>query len=783
MMSKTGDAMRVFGWGLLVIAALACVEDPEGGEIDAGETVDMRVTVVRLDQGVVPDMAALPDDGVAPDGAMSDAIVPDMGASAACSNGLDDDGDGVVDHPADPGCDDPSDDDETDPIPPPQCNDGLDNDADGRADRDDSDCSSELDPTEGGEGAVTECSDGLDNDGDGETDWPTDPGCHAAGDPTEGAVDVAACANGVDDDADGLTDYPLDPGCAGRGDRNEDDPARAPQCSDGLDNDENGAVDYPDDSGCMAAGDDSEVGPCGGDVATIDLNAELAANAFYDGTTVGAPVRTVGTCGGNAGGELIFVYRVDRRLEAISFTTNFPETASPVVMYLRRDCLGAVDIACDRGTAAIPGRVLTLEEPEQGLYFLFVDTGARDGGGAFRLAVEEVGPPECQDTFDNDADGLIDADDPGCTGPNDRDELDPDEPAICNDGLDNDMDGQIDYPADVDCVAQGAPREAPLCPFDVPVIDVGQAGGMFDLPVLERVPGGTNGTCEPGGSPEYLLLLELDDPSNVTVQIFEEGVPANASIHARTDCAEIGSETGCRRSVDNMMPLSLINLDRGTHFIFAEQGFLAAENDRQAQVTVVSNIRACNNLLDDDLDGLIDLDDPGCTQGLDDSENDPPELPECADGIDNDEDGAIDYPDDPNCDAAGDVDEALACELVDDVTVIPLAGGRFMTDTRNRDNNYESTCGGSARGGEQVFSLRLEQPRNVTFEMVVGDYDTVMHLRRVCDDAASQIVCDDDGGVGLLSRISQQLQPGEYFLFVDGFGGGSGTGTLQVTIQ
>lgn len=782
-MNTSGDRMRAIGWAILAIAAFACVEDPAEGGSDGGEIVDMRMTVVRLDRGVTPDMAGDVDAAVVTDGAAGDAIVADMAPSFACSNGLDDDGDGVVDHPDDPGCDDPMDDDETDPIPPPECSDGLDNDADARIDRDDPDCSSELDPTEGGEDPVTECSDGLDNDENGERDWPEDQGCHAAGDPTEGAVDVADCANAIDDDADELIDYPLDPGCAGRGDRSEDDPQTPAECSDGLDNDDNGLADYPDDPGCAAAGDNSELGPCGADVEVIDLNAWFAENAFYDGTTVDAPARTTGTCGGNAGGEVIFSYRVDRPLEALSFTTNFPETAAPVVMYLRDDCLSAQDSACDRGTADVPGRVLTIEEPAEGLYFLIVDTGARDGGGAFRLGVEVVGPPECQDTFDNDADGLIDADDPGCTGFADRDEADPVEPAICNDGLDNDMDGLTDYPDDPDCVAQGAPREAPLCPFDVPVIEVGQAGGMFDLPVLERVPGGTNGTCEPGGSPEYLLLLDLDDPSDVTVQIFENGVPANASIHARTDCADMATETGCRRSVDNMMPLSLINLDRGQHFIFAEQGFLVAENDRQAVVTVVSNIRACNNLIDDDLDELVDLDDPGCEQGLDNSENDPPELPECADGIDNDEDGAIDYPDDPNCEAAGDVDEALACALVDDVIAVPLAGGQFMFDTRDRENFYEANCAAGAAGGEAVYSLRLEQPRNVTVEITQATFDTALHMRTVCDDPATQVVCDDDGGAGTLSRISRQLQPGEYFIFVDGFSNRSGTGTVQFTIQ
>jgi hypothetical protein len=56
-----------------------------------------------------------------------------------CSDGIDNDGDGLIDYPADPGCTDALDNDETNgplapPPPKPQCSDGIDNDGDGRID-------------------------------------------------------------------------------------------------------------------------------------------------------------------------------------------------------------------------------------------------------------------------------------------------------------------------------------------------------------------------------------------------------------------------------------------------------------------------------------------------------------------------------------------------------------------------------------------------------------------------------------------------------------------------
>ncbi|MGZ8740947.1 MAG: S8 family peptidase, partial [Gaiellaceae bacterium] len=70
----------------------------------------------------------------------------------ACSNGLDDDVDGKVDFPADPGCTSLADTSEVDPPPPPP---------------------------------APACSNGLDDDVDGKVDFPADPGCTSLADTSE----------------------------------------------------------------------------------------------------------------------------------------------------------------------------------------------------------------------------------------------------------------------------------------------------------------------------------------------------------------------------------------------------------------------------------------------------------------------------------------------------------------------------------------------------------------------------------------------------------------------
>ena len=154
-----------------------------------------------------------------------------------CRNGIDDDGDGLIDL-ADSGCTGPLDDLETefpedpdDPQPP----------------------------------VPTACSNGVDDDGDGLVDM-ADPGCETSFSNLEDPL----CHNGVDDDGDGLTDWPNDPGCLSGFSAGEN-----PHCDDGVDNNGNGLVDL-DDPGCQGyAASPSERG-CGtqwwlGNIAAIPL--------------------------------------------------------------------------------------------------------------------------------------------------------------------------------------------------------------------------------------------------------------------------------------------------------------------------------------------------------------------------------------------------------------------------------------------------------------------------------------------------------------------------------
>jgi uncharacterized membrane protein len=154
------------------------------------------------------------------------------GRATACSDGLDNDGDGSTDFPADAGCADAGSEREG-----PNCDNGIDDDGDGLVDTADPGCGAASDPTE----ATWACSDGLDNDGNGRTDYPDDLGCGSPTDDVEDSV-LFGCNNGVDDDGDGFYDFPDDPGCFAGWDTTETDPDSP--CDDGIDNDLDLGTDY-----------------------------------------------------------------------------------------------------------------------------------------------------------------------------------------------------------------------------------------------------------------------------------------------------------------------------------------------------------------------------------------------------------------------------------------------------------------------------------------------------------------------------------------------------------
>jgi hypothetical protein len=321
-----------------------------------------------------------------------------------CFNGLDDDCDGMTDD-ADPEC--------------PSCTDA---DRDGYYAEDG--CGTEIDCDDGDRrinpGASEDCTDGMDNDCDGLTD-ADDP--EAVGCPP-------IC---TDADADG---FYAENGCSTPADCNDMDPTINPDaledCFDGLDNDCDGQID----------GSDGDCAPSCTDADNDGYYAEEGCGTAVDCDDLDPMVRP--------GAEEVCTDGVDNDCDGMV------DMADPGAVGCPAQCTdadaddynveggGCGPADCDDQDSAVnPGASEDcsngLDDDCDGL----VDDEDTDCGACVPTHQKESGK-RCSDTIDNDCDGATDYADPDCSDATSSSE-------VCDDGVDNDGDGKIDCEDRRDC--------------------------------------------------------------------------------------------------------------------------------------------------------------------------------------------------------------------------------------------------------------------------------------------------------------------------------------------
>ncbi len=374
-----------------------------------------------------------------------------FGSFVECSDGLDNDGDGAIDFPADTSCPNA-----TWPSERSECADGINNDADGLTDFPlDPGCKSLIDLSE--EDAFdNQCGDGINNnDGDSLIDFPTDTGCSNFNDLTERRGN--ACDNGLDDDGDLLIDFPADPGCSSLTDNTE----TPPQCSDGLDNDGDTRIDFPSDPGCISATDDNEINDACNDGLDndgdtfIDFPADIGCSSLVD------PSENNPQCndGIDNDGDTFIDFPAD--IGCASLTADRERT----------ECSDGFDNDFDSFTdfPTDPQCLSASDNSETILNALAQCSDTIDNNGDGRVDFpndancsspnDDFEIAECADNNqDNDLDGLADfgggaSNDPGCTSATDQNELANSLRRQCSDGFDNDGDNFADFPQDTGCTS------------------------------------------------------------------------------------------------------------------------------------------------------------------------------------------------------------------------------------------------------------------------------------------------------------------------------------------
>ena len=689
-----------------------------------------------------------------------------MPGGAQCSDGKDNDGDGMIDFPDDPGCVSPMDDSEDSP-PSPQC------------------------------------ADGRDNDNDGKTDFPNDPGCFAPNqdDETDDCPNgpmCPQCANGIDDDGNGLIDFPNDPGCTSASDVDEytDSPTA---CGPDVHIKQLPFNDMP--TGMLAANAGSALmGSCGGsgieDVYELRLTEAKVVVASTDN-----PGTTIDT--------VMYIRSADCTNATMEVACN--------------DNVSATDTKSTLTESLLPGTyylvVDTHDTSQSGNYALTVKFFAGEGttcqapadcgpglvcripvGGTMMVCSKHV----CSDGVDDDGDGKADyPDDPGCDSPTDDDETD-DCPngancPECGNGRDDDGDGKIDYPMDPQCLAASSASEACMTHEQVPLITAPQTMGdttgatsdfdvtcafdtgvpdltyRLDLPAVDSLSITANATT---WSPDVALLGATCSGTELACgsTSITKAAMAAGSYYVVVD-GDFSGEAG---------PFTLdvsgtIHAGASCEGVLAQSGALTCATGYSCSGTMGSRTcRAtqCNDGVDNDGDGKKDYpQDPGCDSPDDNTETVPATMPQCSNGTDDDGDTKIDFANDLSCWAASGTTEAF-CNSETDRAQLIFAPTQTGT-TAGAHGNYAPTCQ-TTTSLDLAFSLVLPVPvATLSIDLIGSSFDTVLAVTTSNCATASELACNDDFS-GLQSGVTlTSVAAGTYAVIVDGYSGANGAFTLH----
>ena len=222
---------------------------------------------------------------------------------------------------------------------------------------------------------------------------------------------------------------------------------------------------------------------------------------------------------------------------------------------------------------------------------------------------------ECNDGIDDDADGAVDSQDPGC-----EDGLDDTEGGdACGDGVDNNGDGWIDF-EDITCrPGSGLEPEGPYSPSDTVLFDCSDADRFL----------------QPDGT---FLELPIDND--------DDGL-ANAD---DPDCGFGWDESG-----EAAPPLACADLIDNDGDGWIDGADAQCDGFPESEANGFTSSGGCADGIDNDTDGWIDVDDPDCSHGAGDEAIYSTVL-ECNDHDDNDGDGLIDS-EDPECISGKDIHE------------------------------------------------------------------------------------------------------------------------------
>ncbi len=681
------------------------------------------------------------------DNAMTQIDAPpvDVVSGPKCNDGIDNDGDGKIDYPSDPGCVVPQQDDEKDDCPAgPSC---------------------------------PQCANGVDDDGNGSTDYPNDPGCTAASDPFEFVNNPVACGAGLI-----IKQLP----------------------SNGMDTGTLDAATSMSGIGSTCGG-----GAAAAAYAyQISLTQPKVLVATTAGSTMDTVLDLRGSnctttaieCNDNAVGVTDGTSKLTRSLPAGNYylivegkdTTEFGEYTLEVSLFTGEgeSCNGTSQcgpgLVCRTPLNGTMGMVCTqpmcsdtVDDDADGKNDYPTDPGcdSPDDNDETDTCPNGATCPACSNTIDDDNDTFTDYPlDTSCTSAAGNSEA-------CSG--EQDPITSITMPTTSGTLVGAHDNHNPSCGSD--------GGGdilyTLKLPPMRSIVLDTEGTS--GDTLLSLLPATCTEPSLACDD--DGGTSGNSSRLALTNLAAgvyivaVDNYNATKPPAPYDLHLTGIITPGGACNPADTLGGALACPATNPCVGATGAMRcmpsACGDGIDNDGDTKMDYPaDPGCATLDDTDEADTcpgvgPGCPECSDGADNDNDGQADYPNDTNCVAPSTASEG--CVSTDGVETLVMP--TTMGTTVGAVNDVKVACAttGTHTAPDKTYSLSLPAMRNLTI-LNTNTFDQAVALyNSTCGGTALQ--CRDEPETIALTNVAAGL----YFYVVDGYSSGTGAYTITVsgTIQ
>jgi hypothetical protein len=210
----------------------------------------------------------------------------------------------------------------------------------------------------------------------------------------------------------------------------------------------------------------------------------------------------------------------------------------------------------------------------------------------------------------------------------------------------------------------------------------------------------------------------------------------------------------------------------------------------------------CADGIDEDEDGFTDCEDDDCAEDAACVETD------CSDGVDNDGDGAMDCEDDDCADDAAcavetdcghgvdndgdgsidcddtDCEGAAECAVCEDEDLGTATGDAVASGVNTgMGDDSSGSCIYGTLAEDVAFLWEAPEDNCYVIDTEDSDYDTALYVWSDC--GATEVDCDDDGGEGTTSMVEFCASAGDqYIIVVDGYTSTSlGTYSLDINVS